>query len=137
MWIAAAASIFDIRRRRIPNRFVAVAGLTGLITQGLLQGSEGFLQSGLGLLAGAAWWWPFWYWRWVGAGDVKLLAAIGSWVGPAPTLPVFVLSAQLLGAVELVRRGLRCNWKRIPVAPVMLVALILLGGFQKWIQFLR
>ncbi|MFM7843467.1 MAG: prepilin peptidase [Planctomycetota bacterium] len=137
MWIAAAASIFDLRRRRIPNRLVVIAGLTGLIARGLLQGGEGLLQSSLGLLAGAAWWWPFWYRRWVGAGDLKLLAAIGTWVGPATTLPVFVLSAQMLGAVELVRRALRRSWKRIPVAPVMLVALILLSGVQQWIQFLR
>lgn len=88
------AAVFDIRSRRIPNWLVFSLIVLGfaynLITNGpygLLEGGFGFLL-GLGLLLI-----PFSIGG-VGAGDVKLLAAIGAVKGPS-----FVLASFLCGAV--------------------------------------
>ncbi len=37
----------------------------------------------------------------VGGGDVKLLAGIGAWIGPGPTLAVFAVEAVLGAAIVL------------------------------------
>jgi prepilin peptidase CpaA len=54
-----------------------------------------------------------------GAGDVKLLAALGSWLGPAGTATAFVYSALAGGALAIivaVHRGrLRTTVKRTAV----------------------
>jgi prepilin peptidase CpaA len=81
------AAIGDVRTRRIPNLLVgslAVLGLAFSIVQrpifsGALHGSEGFL-------VGLACWLPFYAFGWLGAGDVKLFAAAGAWLGPAEAL---------------------------------------------------
>jgi prepilin peptidase CpaA len=140
--IAAAASVFDIRRRRIPNRLMALACLAGWLASGTMQSWDGLSESVLGTITGAACWLPFWQLRWIGGGDVKLLAALGAWLGPAHTWPVFLITAQLLGLIDLLRRiisprrqrgnALPFLCQRIPVAPLTLGALMIWSGVQGW-----
>lgn len=142
MTIAAAASFFDIRRRRIPNRFLALACLLGWLASGTMHRWDGLVHSSLGMITGAACWLPFWQLRWIGGGDVKLLAALGAWLGPANTWPVFLITAQLLGLIDLLRRiviprrrqgsSLAHFFQRIPVAPLMLAALMIWSGLHGW-----
>ncbi len=90
MWIAlplfaalvSAAAVSDLRNRRVSNRLnlaILALGLgwraTSMDAATALLGLAG-LAVGLGILLV-----PF-AWRWVGAGDVKLLAACGAWLGP-------------------------------------------------------
>jgi prepilin peptidase CpaA len=56
------------------------------------------LQAGGGLLAGLACWLPFYLLGWLGAGDVKLYAAAGAWLGPARAAEG-ALAGALFGAV--------------------------------------
>jgi prepilin peptidase CpaA len=80
--LVGLAAISDLRKRTISNRLnltILLSGLawraTSLEVSTLLWGVGGFAV-GLSLLII-----PFAF-RWVGAGDVKLLAACGAWLGP-------------------------------------------------------
>lgn len=80
---ALAHAVFtDLRRRRISNRTTYPAMLVGLLANGAFGGWAGLSQSGLGLLAGLAIMLiPFTLGA-MGAGDVKLMVAIGALKGP-------------------------------------------------------
>ncbi|MEJ7810128.1 MAG: prepilin peptidase [Gemmatimonadaceae bacterium] len=99
--IAACAS--DVRTRRVPNPLVAVLATTGLLyslaSDPLIPG----LLFGLGgLLLGLAIWLPSWLLRLLGAGDVKLFAAAGAWLGPRATLQAAILAGVVGGVLSLV-----------------------------------
>lgn len=91
------AAIFDLRERRVPN-WLAVATLAaGLGARGLSVGPWG---AALGVAGAAALLalllYPFAR-RWLGAGDVKLLCAVGGWLGPALAIELLVLTALAAG----------------------------------------
>ena len=74
--------ITDLRSRRIPNWIVLPFLAAGLLTSAWLHGSEGVARSlgGVGLaivICGVFFWLGG-----LGAGDLKLCAAIGAWIGP-------------------------------------------------------
>ncbi len=82
----------DVQSRRIPNVLVLVGMTVGLLFQAMASGGGGFfhptapgalgLVSGVsGLLLGLGLFMPFYLLRVLGAGDVKLLAMVGAWVG--------------------------------------------------------
>jgi prepilin peptidase CpaA len=78
---AMVASGFDLRSRRIPNELTfgaaAIALIVALATGGLP--AAGFSLSGW--LLATALWLPIYALGGMGAGDVKLLAAVGAWLG--------------------------------------------------------
>ena len=96
-----AATVIDIRQRRVPNILtmgvaslglvLAMAGLSGVTVGGALGG----LALGLGLLL------PAHVFGATGAGDVKLLAAFGALLGPADVFDAFLRAAILGGVMAL------------------------------------
>jgi prepilin peptidase CpaA len=109
--VAAAtitAAVIDVRTRRVPNVLtlsVAVAGVA-LAAAGL--GRIGIGASVAGCLVGFALMLPGHLLGATGGGDVKLLAAVGTLLGPGATLRAFVATAiagGLLAIVVAVRRG--------------------------------
>ena len=66
-----------------------------------LAGLAGLRTAAFGLALGFALYFPLWLLGARGAGDVKLLAAAGSIVGPANTLGLFLLAAMLGGVLAL------------------------------------
>jgi prepilin peptidase CpaA len=72
----------DVRTRRIPNRLIALGLGTGLIARFLMDGGSGLLSAGAGALLAGALLFPGWLLGWTGAGDVKLMAVSGAWLGP-------------------------------------------------------
>ena len=104
----AAAVYIDVRTRRIPNWLTAgiAAGGFGLAFGG---GAVTPLQALLGLLAGLALMMPGHVMGATGAGDVKLMAAVGAVVGPDVALRAFLYSAVAGGVFAIavaVRRGI-------------------------------
>jgi prepilin peptidase CpaA len=96
----AYAAYVDWRQHRVPNWLtasIATAGLAAqvLCGQGLLQGLGGLLV-GFGVLIVP------WAMHGMGAGDVKLMAAIGAWFGPWMTVISFCAGAVLGGVVAVV-----------------------------------
>ncbi len=80
--VGLAACVTDLRSRRIPNVLTFGAAAAGLIYAGITDGWSGAGYAALGWLIGAvAFIVPFALGG-LGAGDVKLLAAMGVWLGP-------------------------------------------------------
>jgi len=86
--------ITDLHRRKILNIVTFPAILAGFLFHVVTSGLDGFFYSGLGFLVGLGLLIIPFIMVGIGAGDVKLLAAIGAWKGV-----VFVFYATLYGAV--------------------------------------
>lgn len=88
------ATIWDLKTRRIPNFITLPTIILGLIINTYYQGLGGAKNSLLGLLLGVVLLILPFALRGMGAGDVKLLAAVGALNGPS-----FVLYTFLYGAI--------------------------------------
>jgi len=64
-------------------------------------GLTGLRHAVLGLLTGFALYLPLWLLHARGAGDVKLLAAVGSFLGPRDTLVLAIIAAMVGGILAL------------------------------------
>ena len=96
---AGIALVTDVRHRRIPNWLTGGALLIGLAGNLWLGGPQGALCSLAGAGLGLAILLPFYVLRTMGAGDVKLLAAVGALLGPQAVISVAVYSA-LVGGIQ-------------------------------------
>ena len=115
--LVLTALVSDLRQRRIPNTLVLLmlgAGLlinlfgpqTSLGGTGLLTTSPsalGIKGAVLGALTGLAILLPFYLLRAMGAGDVKLMAGIGGFVGPAAAINVALFILVTGGVLAVVR----------------------------------
>jgi prepilin peptidase CpaA len=99
---ALAATVIDVRTRRIPNALtatmtcigigMAATGLCGIAPAAAALGfALGFVLMLPGHLLGAT-----------GAGDVKLMAAVGSIVGPAVVVNAFIFTAIAGGVLAVI-----------------------------------
>lgn len=107
------AVVEDLRARRIPNWLsftLALSGLALSITS--LRPDMTIGQSLGGLLVGLTLPLVLYVLGALGAGDVKLLAAIGAWIGAGPVLVVLALTA-IVGGVVILLQGI---WQRKTVA---------------------
>jgi prepilin peptidase CpaA len=97
----AVATVIDLRSQRIPNALTIPTALVALAYHLLFQGPQGLwfsfagLGLGLGLMLA-----PF-LCGVMGGGDVKLMAAVGAWVGPQVVLTAFLLTSLAGGAYAL------------------------------------
>ncbi|HEY1313015.1 MAG TPA: prepilin peptidase [Steroidobacteraceae bacterium] len=100
----AAAVYMDVTRHRIPNKLNLIGLCTALVLQGVTGGVAGLTAGLLGGLAGFGCFAPLYVLRGMGAGDVKLLAAVGTFLGPlgAAYAAMFSLVAGGLGAIGYV-----------------------------------
>lgn len=92
------AAVIDGWKLKVPNWLTYNLALGGLAFAGWSWGGHGLLWSAQGLVVGLALLLPLYAIGGMGAGDVKLLAGVGAWMGPALTLNSFVASA-ITGAV--------------------------------------
>ena len=80
--LLAIACVSDLRTRRIPN-VLTLSAASGAVLFHLITGGWAAAGWSLGGFAlGAALFFPVFALRGMGAGDVKLLAAVGAWIGP-------------------------------------------------------
>ena len=96
------ASIKDLLSFRIPNWLTYSALAFGIFYFGITKGYEGLFFSLVGALTGFALLLIPYLFGGTGAGDVKLLGAVGSFLGPKGVFLVFLLSCVLGGVFALV-----------------------------------
>jgi prepilin peptidase CpaA len=94
----AAGAWYDAKANRIPNRLVASGMLFGLGVRLYAEGLPGMLDSAEGVILGLLLLLPFYHFRTLGAGDVKLMAAVGAYLGPQEVMGA-VLATFLAGGV--------------------------------------
>jgi prepilin peptidase CpaA len=110
--ILAVAAYSDIRTHRISNRLSLLGLVAGMVLQYLAHGLQGVTSGLLGAGVGLGCFAPFYMLRAMGAGDVKLLAAVGAALGPQGAFfaVLFSLLAGGFGAIGYVMwRGLRAS----------------------------
>ncbi|MEW6440384.1 MAG: prepilin peptidase [bacterium] len=91
--ILVGAAFFDLRFHKIPNLLTYPAMLMSLLYHGVTHGTPGILFSLEGLGAGMGFLILFYLLGGMGAGDVKLLGAAGSALGPLGALNAFLFTA--------------------------------------------
>ena len=96
------ASWIDYRYRRVPNWLNAALAGSGFLAQAHFCGWDGVAQGLLGMLVGFAVLIVPWLMHGMGAGDVKLMMAIGVWLGPWLTLISFCVGGLVGGVIAIV-----------------------------------
>jgi prepilin peptidase CpaA len=98
-----AAAVYDILYRRIPNWLTVTGVVLGLAMNTLIGPPEGgILFSVVGLLVGFTIYAVAYALRFMGAGDVKLMAAVGALVGWRTWFGIFVITALVGGVMALI-----------------------------------
>jgi prepilin peptidase CpaA len=109
------AVIEDIRSRRIPNELVMCGTAVAMTLHGAAQmlGSDSlsgpaWWSAPLGMATGLALMLPLYMVRAMGAGDVKLMAMVGAFIGPGPVLWATLctlIAGGILSIVYMLGRG--------------------------------
>ncbi|NVD97157.1 prepilin peptidase [Massilia sp. BJB1822] len=110
--LLAGAVWHDVRARRIPNQLVLWGALAGLALQATLTpgaglyaepfGSLGLLSSASGLAIGLLLLLPMYALGAMGAGDVKLMAMVGAFLGPEEIVGAALFSMMAGGVLSIV-----------------------------------
>jgi prepilin peptidase CpaA len=107
----AVAAAIDARTRRIPNWLTFGLLIAGVMRAAALGWSSnigvigGVGHSLLGVMAGASIPLVLFALKAVGGGDVKLMAAIGAWIGPEPVI-IVMLVEKVVGLVIVLAQAL-------------------------------
>jgi prepilin peptidase CpaA len=115
--VAALASVADLRTRRIPNLLTFGATLCAIVLQTSTDGTRGLGLSLAGWLVGVAIFFPVFALGGMGAGDVKLVGALGACLGPIGALHV-AAGAAIAGGLLAVVLTLRTGYFATAVANV-------------------
>ncbi len=99
--LVIVAAVYDFRFRRIPNWLVLTGFGLGFILNIALLHMDGLVLAALGAVAAFAVYLPLFALRAMGAGDVKLMVAIGAFTGPRNWIIIFLLTAVLGGILAL------------------------------------
>jgi prepilin peptidase CpaA len=100
--IAGLACLVDLRTRRIPNVLTFGAAACALVFHVVVGGAGGLTDALLGWLVGMAILLAPYALGGMGAGDVKLLGAVGAWLGPGDAFWVAMYTGIAGGALGLV-----------------------------------
>jgi len=102
----AFGATFDVGTRRIPN-FITVGGLAvALVLRVSIGGVDALVGGLLGALLAFLLTFPLFMLKGMGGGDVKLLTAVGAFLGPYGTI-VALLATALVGGVLAIVVSLR------------------------------
>ncbi len=106
--LAIIITYYDVRYRRIPNPFVLATLASGLAINSIFGGLAGLYASLGGCALAFVLMFLLHIFGAMGAGDVKLFAAVGAVTGASFVLPTFlvvILTGGLLGVVSIIRAG--------------------------------
>jgi prepilin peptidase CpaA len=110
--IASLACAFDLRTRRIPNWLTFGAAGAALVFHFVTSGASGVALSIGGWATGAALLLLPYALGGMGAGDVKLVGALGAWLGPGETFWLAMYTGIAGGAMALIVSALHGYLRR-------------------------
>lgn len=112
LWLLLQAAATDLAVRRIPNVLV-LSGLLIAMVLHLRTGAAGaWLETGLaGLAAGFFLFLPLYLLRGMAAGDVKLMAMTGAFVGPGMAMQIALFTCLIGGVLALLMLVLNGRWR--------------------------
>lgn len=99
--LTTIAAFIDVQQHRIPNWLTYPGIVLGAVLRGLLLGWKGLADAGKGFLLAGGIMFLFYMVRAMGAGDVKLMAAIGSLVGWRHAVVVLLATAIFGGVMAI------------------------------------
>ncbi|MNZ77535.1 prepilin peptidase CpaA [Pseudomonas linyingensis] len=102
------AVIYDLVSHRLPNYYLLLGLLVGFAWQAWAYGWSGVISAGAGLLTGFALFVPLYVLGGMAAGDVKLMAVVGSFLGATGALwagAYSLIVGSLLGILYLLYKG--------------------------------
>jgi len=109
LWIVAPVLVLvtlaaraDVQSRRIPNHLTFPALVIALASHAVFGHVEGLFDALTGMAVAGGVLVPGWLMGWMGAGDVKLAAAVGAWLGMPGALLAVLGSLVAGGVVSLV-----------------------------------
>lgn len=94
------AMCMDFLMERVVNGFIVVLFLTGFFWQMGENGIVGALSGGLGLLLPCVLLFPLFYFRMLGAGDIKLFSGLGIFLGVTAVFKLILCSLFLGGLLS-------------------------------------
>ena len=103
--VALVAVAWDLATRRIPNVLTFGAAFAALVAHAYIGGWNGAGMAAAGWVAGVALFFPVFALGGMGAGDVKLLGALGAWLGPVAAVWVALYSGIAGGLMGLIVAG--------------------------------
>lgn len=109
--ILIVAAVIDGRELKVPNWITFPLIISGWLASGIIYGWGGVGASlwgtaiGLGLLL------PAYAIGGMGAGDVKLLAGVGAWVGASQTFWAFMVSAIIGAIIAVIMVAVSRKWR--------------------------
>lgn len=131
---AGTAAAVDVRTRRVPNVLTASLAAAGIVCAATRLGPIGPLAALAGSLVGLLLMLPGHLLGATGGGDVKLLAAVGTWLGPAATVRAFVFTMIAGGVLALglaISRGrIRGKDNSFAYAPAVAAGAILAAALR-------
>ena len=104
--VALVAVTWDVATRRIPNAVTFGTALAAFVVHTYIDGWSGAGMAAAGWAAGVALFLPIFVLGGMGAGDVKLLGALGAWLGPVAVVWVALYSGVAGGLLGVLVAGL-------------------------------
>jgi len=109
--VLVVAAVIDGYKLKVPNRITFPLILCGWAYGAICGGWVGFGHSLAGTAVGLGLLLPAYAIGGMGAGDVKLLAGVGAWMGAKDTFWAFAVSAVVGGLIALVMVAVSRKWK--------------------------
>ncbi|CAB3749973.1 A24 family peptidase [Paraburkholderia humisilvae] len=132
--LVITAAALDLRTRRIPNWLVATALVAALPAQWMLYGAvDGLAVWFAGSLVGGLIFLPGYMVRAVGAGDVKLMAAVGAWFGISGAIETAMIACAIGGVWALTVMLLKRRMKD-GLSNTYSMLLSVTGGWRQVVQ---
>jgi prepilin peptidase CpaA len=103
--VATVAVVWDLSTRRIPNLLTFGAALVALVAHAYLGGWTALAMALAGWAVGVAFFFPLFALGGMGGGDVKLLGALGAWLGPIAVIWVALFAGIAGGIMAVVVAG--------------------------------
>ncbi len=118
MVFTAVCVVTDVKDRRIPNVITLPMILVGYVYMGIVYGWSGLGDAAVGMLLLSVPYLMVFILGGMGGGDVKLMAAVGVWLGPVIGIWVLVLTVCWGLVLSLVAAGMYGRIRELPFTMV-------------------